>query len=366
MAEKSIFWTTGATGDGASEYTQAEVIRWMRQMMLNDNSEEGVHLNYGNELEVTGTSSPVAVDTGAAIVYGFPYWNTASVDVAIPTPSASTRVDLIVLEADWTAQTVRVTRVAGTEGAGAPSLTQTDGVEWQIPLAQASITTGGVITVTDARVFLHPNIEVETAMIEDLAVTTAKLAADAVTGAKIGDDEIDSEHYAAGSIDEEHIANNAVALTKIPNRTESLFVPAVYADDGSGSQRNWTAIYGWQLPDGVSSYVRAFVEIPERFVSGAEVSMKFNQAAAGNFYGSLTASYGGAGEAQDANEDTTGDQVFSGTANVISETSGLALSSAAAGDLVAITFRRQGANENDTVGDEVDVMGFILEFTADS
>jgi len=51
MAEKSIMWTTGATGDGASEYTQAEVIRWLRQTFLSDNADEGVLKNYGNELE---------------------------------------------------------------------------------------------------------------------------------------------------------------------------------------------------------------------------------------------------------------------------------------------------------------------------
>jgi hypothetical protein len=106
-------------------------------------------------------------------------------------------------------------------------LTQTDGVEWQIPLATASITTGGTITVTDAREFLHPNIAVGTAMLE----------ADAVTGAKIADDAIDSEHYTDGSIDAAHIASNAVitakildsnvTAAKIANRTRRFLVPVV-------------------------------------------------------------------------------------------------------------------------------------------
>lgn len=176
MAEKSILWTTGATGDGATEYTQAELIRWLRQSFLGDNTDEGVCKNYENELEVTGTSTPVAVNTGAAYVYGFPYWNTASVDVAIPTPSGNTRIDRVVLRANWTAQTVRITRIAGTEGSGTPpALTQTDGTTWEISLAQVSITTGGVITVTDERVFCHANIEVETAMLEDDAVDDTKV-----------------------------------------------------------------------------------------------------------------------------------------------------------------------------------------------
>lgn len=166
MAEKSIFWTTGATGDGASSYTQAEVIRWMRQMWLGDNTDEGVQKNYENELSASGATTPVVINTGAAVVYGFPYWNTTTVNVAIPTPAGSTRVDLIVLRADWTAQTVRITRIAGTEGAGPPALTQTDGVLWDLPLWQASITTGGAITLTDQRVFVHPNIAVDENMID--------------------------------------------------------------------------------------------------------------------------------------------------------------------------------------------------------
>jgi hypothetical protein len=162
MAEKSLWWTTGSTGDGASAYTQDEIIRLWRQMFVGDNTDEGVHKNYENELEVTGTASPVQVDTGAAVVYGFPYWNTVAESVTIPTPVANTRIDRIVLRANWTAQTVRITRLAGTEGLGTPpALTQTAGTTWEISLAQVSITTGGVITVTDEREWLHPNIEID-------------------------------------------------------------------------------------------------------------------------------------------------------------------------------------------------------------
>lgn len=176
MAEKSIMWTTGSTGDGASSYTQAEVIRWLRQMMVGDNTEEGVHKNYSDELEVTDHGDgTVDVAAGAAIVYGFPYWNTATENVNIPTPAGATRIDRIVLRAGWAAQTVRITRVAGTEGTGLPpSLTQNDGVTWDIPLAQVAKTTGGVITITDEREFLHPNIMVGIDNIDDDSIDDTK------------------------------------------------------------------------------------------------------------------------------------------------------------------------------------------------
>ncbi len=230
MAEKSILWTTGATGDGATAYTQAEVIRWQRQFFIGADN-EGVAKDYLNEMATTGTSSPVATNTGAAYVHGFPYWNTTSVDTAIATPSGNTRIDRLVLRANWAAQTIRITRIAGTEGSGTPpALVQTDGTTWDNPLYQASITTGGVITLTDEREFLHPNIGIETAMLDDDAVTLAKMAvnsvdsdqyvdasidrihleADIIDGTKIEDDAVDSEHVAAGAVDLAHMSVNSV------------------------------------------------------------------------------------------------------------------------------------------------------------
>lgn len=169
MAEKSILWDTNvATGDGSAAYTMAEVIRWMRQTFVNDNTDEAVLKNYLNELEVTDAGgTQVDIDTGGAYVYGFVYWNTASVSKTLNTPTANPRIDRIVLQVDWTAQTVRIAVIEGSEAASPspPALTQTDGTKWEISLAQVQVTTGGDISsVTDERVFIHPNIEIEAAM----------------------------------------------------------------------------------------------------------------------------------------------------------------------------------------------------------
>lgn len=356
MAEKSIMWTTGATGDGASPYTQAEAIRMWRQMFISDTADEGVHKNYGNELAVTGTATPVAVNTGAAIVYGFPYWNTASVDVAIPTPAVSTRVDYITLEADWTAQTVRITRVAGTEGAGTPALTQTDGVEWQIPLATASITTGGVITVTDARVFLHPNIEIENAMI----------AADAITGAEIADDAIDSEHYADGSIDLAHLSADSVDATKIVNRTRTLWVPAVCGWNETDSQDAEGFDHGWGTEDAHLFYVYGTFSVPSDFVSGMTAKAIVNAWSAGNLYCGLEATYGAAGEAPSGHTHSFSVAAVTVSADQWSEICSFSLSSAAIGDYVQLLFSRNAVDVLDTVDDWATVLGFLVSYTADS
>lgn len=162
MAEDSRFWTTNNTGDGPTAgYTAANMQQFIRETFITDNTAEGVLYGILNSLAVSGTSSPVAVASGAALVYGFYYSNTASVNVTIPTPATNPRIDRIVLRVSWAAQTVRITRIAGTEAASpsAPSMTQVANTTWDIPLATVQITTGGVITVTDARTFVkHPGV----------------------------------------------------------------------------------------------------------------------------------------------------------------------------------------------------------------
>ncbi|MBX6770888.1 MAG: hypothetical protein IRY83_04130 [Chloroflexi bacterium] len=153
MSESSIFWNTGTSGDGANPYTQSQIFQWLRRTFSANSPNAGIVSGYNQELQVTSGAGKVTVGTGAAYVYGIPYENDAAVDVTIPTPVANTRIDRVVLRANWTAHTVRITRLAGTEGAGPPSLTQNPNNTYDIPLAQVSVTTGGVISVTDERVY---------------------------------------------------------------------------------------------------------------------------------------------------------------------------------------------------------------------
>lgn len=156
MTEASFPWDGNSASGGAGDCGPYAANTWddlYRFLMTGDqHASEGILAGVGGELAVTGTSSPVAVADGAAMVNGKFYKNTASVDVAVPTPSTATRIDRIVLQADYTAQTVRIARVAGSEGGAAPAVTQSDGVTWVISLAQVSITTAGVIAVTSERV----------------------------------------------------------------------------------------------------------------------------------------------------------------------------------------------------------------------
>lgn len=87
----------------------------------------------------------VKVSPGSALVRGIGYINDADVTLSIAAnASGNARIDTIVLRADFTAQTVRLAVRQGTPAASpvAPTLTQTDGVLWEIPLADVAVANG--------------------------------------------------------------------------------------------------------------------------------------------------------------------------------------------------------------------------------
>ncbi len=239
-----------------------------------DAATQGVVRGKLNELAVSGTSSPLSVASGWAFVNGKLYKSTAAEEVAVPSPAVSTRIDRIVLHMDYTATPIscEITRLAGAEGGAAPALTQVDGTTWEISLARVSITTGGVITVTDERAYIG-----------DGHVTTASIAADAVTGTKIADDQIDSEHYVDASIDTAHIANNQVtdaklrdsaALSVIGRSSNSSGDPADIAagSDGYVLRRSGTSIgFGTVAAAGLASNAVETAKIKDANVTDAKL-----------------------------------------------------------------------------------------------
>jgi len=170
MTQKSLHWDGASLGDadtltvnaadgigwrlGNTDYESPFVDLALR-MILNGTGNRGVLKGWANELACAGVATPVTVATGGAVVYGMPYENTAVVNVVVPTPTNDTRYDYIVLRRDWTAQTIRITRIVGVEGGGIPALTQSPAPSgtgvYDVPLATLAIDIAGAITVTDAR-----------------------------------------------------------------------------------------------------------------------------------------------------------------------------------------------------------------------
>lgn len=216
MAEKSYLWTTGVAGDGSATYTQAD---WSRigKIFAATNKWEGVAPNYLNSFSGTPSANNVAINTGGAIVDGMAYNNDASVNVNIPSAvgGGNTRIDRIVLRANWTNRTIRITRLAGTDASSpvAPAITQSSGSTYDITLYQVLVNTSGTVTLTDERTMA----QIATADIADSAVSTAKIANSGVTTAKIADANITTAKIADANITTPKIADSNITTPKIAN-----------------------------------------------------------------------------------------------------------------------------------------------------
>jgi hypothetical protein len=272
MTETSRFWNTNNVGDGPTAgFDRDAVAQWLRHVWAKGGA-GGVLRGVLNELAVTGSSSPLAVNTGSAIVYGLYYWNTASVNLTVTTPSVGTTGGHVILRVSWSAQTVRLVAVRNTDGTAAiPALTQTPGTTYEIRLATFTITTGGVITLTDARTYVaysdSQGAEAITALtglsvlgrasnttgasaaitagteeyvlrrsgsvLDFGQVATDGIADDAVTAAKIADGAVQAAQIAAGAVGNGELADSAVDDTKLGNR-----VPQMYRRQG-GSASIW-------------------------------------------------------------------------------------------------------------------------------
>lgn len=218
---------------------------------------EGVCPGLGNKLVCAANgANTVSVGTGGAMVDGKWYHNDASMNVNIPSAvgAGNTRIDRIVLRADWAGYDVAITRIAGTDAASpvAPAITQTSGTTYDIMLCRALVTTAGTVTVTDERVWAYPYSANGLAVLGTAgssAGTVAPIypAGDGLalrrSGTTLGfgtigplgiaNDAIDSQHYAADSIDTEHYAPDSVDVAAL-----ATMVPGVLGRQG-GSATSW-------------------------------------------------------------------------------------------------------------------------------
>ena len=148
MAESSLFWLTNGTGDGIAT-SAYQFTDWINRSLVGDPTKGGVIAGYLGALGVsaaTGSVSPLTVATGAATVGGVPYSNSTPLTVNVPTPAVGTTGYRLVLRANWTSQTVRVTLVGSPDGTGTtPALVQNIGTMFDVNLATFSITTSGSI-----------------------------------------------------------------------------------------------------------------------------------------------------------------------------------------------------------------------------
>jgi hypothetical protein len=241
MAERSRLWTTNGTGDGVGTgYTVADWQEMFLKLLHGGNEANGgVLLGVANQLAVSGAASPLTVATGAAMVHGFFYANDTPLNLTVTTPVVGTTGGRIVLRVNWAAQTVRAVAVRNTDGVNSPpALTQTVNTTWEVSLATFTITTGGVITVTDTRVYSRFSTQIVDTMIRDGAITTNKYADASITAAKLAVLSVAQAAIQTGAVGNNQLANNAVDNNKLAAGAALAnlgFTPWHSGNDGSGS-----------------------------------------------------------------------------------------------------------------------------------
>ena len=229
MAEVSIWWTTDGVGDGTDAgYTAAQIALFWRKLLTQDPTTQCVVAGALNELAVTGTTSPVSMATGYAIVDGTGYINDAAKDVAVATPVVGTTGHRVVLRATWGAtQTTRVALLSSADGvASIPACTQTSGTLYEVSLATLTITTGGAITVTDDRGFCHFGTDIDGADIDAGTIVLAKMAANSVDSDQYVDASIDLAHLSADCVDDTKVGNRVPALTRRQGGSDTIWSTA--------------------------------------------------------------------------------------------------------------------------------------------
>lgn len=207
MSELSGFFTTSGSpsGDQQASYTQAQ-LAIAHKIMAACSNFEGIAPSFLNELSVTATgANTVTMAEGGAMVDGLWYYNDSPQNINIPSAAAGlTRIDRIVIRADWGGFNVSAHRIAGTDHANPtpPAITQTSGTTYDILCVQVEVDDAGNCTVTGEKTF-------------------AAAPVDGVTLEESG-----------GSL---RIKNDGVDDTKVGNR-----VPQFYRRQG-GSATDWSA-----------------------------------------------------------------------------------------------------------------------------
>jgi len=297
-------WTGTTTGDATQAPFSDDDWALVWKLLFGG---DGVVYNSQEELTASVVSERVRLGAGAALVGGRLYKSDAPLFFTPTAPAAATRVDRVVLRADWTARTVRAVLVENTEtGTGAPpELVQEDGYQWEIAVCTVAVTTGGAVTVVDEREFV-PRTE----------------------------------------------------------RTLSMFIPCQGGRDSSTA----TTLYGTNVEGAIllgASVVTAgyggFV-LPAGYVGDGIVSAVVRNSSAGDivcendiYHGELD---------QDYNEYT---ETASGTIALgddqIAVIAPVALGDEKRGDMVTMRFLRTGSDGADTAGD-VHLWGWVLTYKA--
>jgi len=347
MAEHSKLWD-GIAGDGGPYF--ASDMAHIFRVITGCTGNKGVLQHWLNDLEVTGNSSPISIDTGAAVIYGTFFESDEAVTLSVSTPASGTsRIDCIVVRRDYAARTARIARITGTASATAPTaptLTQNATGIYEIPLAEALIDDAGIITITDTREYAPystdwPANSVTAGMYIEGAVTADKIATRTRYEAK-----------GSGQLEPDATGPN------FPTWSITVAPDPIYDY--------------WNFATAVTNEAWVYFLVPHNYVGGTMAFYLWNApdgAAAGNVEWEYDVYYGdGSGLAL---TNASGAQVVAqgarATANVYRDAfftiTTLVLTE---GQIIALLVRRDGGGGVDTFGQDMRLIAVEMEWTADA
>lgn len=145
-----------------------------------------------------------------------------------------------------------------------------------------------------------------------------------------------------------------------PNYNSRKWIPVIFADDGIIKYLDW---YGGKMTDAATKVAGLNFAVPNDFVSSGTLKAVIISKATGNLVYTLSVMYGADGETMNAHTASSGEQTVSVTLlNVDVLSYSLSLADLAIGDIMSITFEREGGNANDTIDDDVLLIGCVFDY----
>jgi len=126
-------------------------------------------------------------------------------------------------------------------------------------------------------------------------------------------------------------------------------------------------LQGWEMVDNKLCQCYGHFNVPSDWASGnVSITPVIIPNANGNVYPQIAADWGAVGEAYNTHSDSDGYSQINVVQSQIEVDATVALSIAvAAGDVISVVYRRDGAHLSDTVGATVYFIGFYVSYTAD-
>ena len=156
MAEKAYPWNTASGGAQAPSggYT-ADDFRRANRAMFGDGVFRRINGVFNGNLAVSAAGQVLTIQPGGACVAGLLYSSDAATTLNVASVGSTTGGRVVVAATFGTQLCQILLRMSATGTSTPPALTQTDGTLYEISLATFTITSGGVITLTDTRQFVQ-------------------------------------------------------------------------------------------------------------------------------------------------------------------------------------------------------------------